>query len=161
MSPPVMAWPRLHVTLSAFTSAYSHCCPLGSKPSHSPGLLPSLIDCRAGQAREPESKRAALSLAGGSGRNPRGLGEQARAGWMRPSSGGVAQKRRTGARKRTAPAAFATGAPVLWRKPPCGGEFAIRYLAPEVGFEPTTLRLTAGCSTVELLRNKFVAPAKF
>src|SRR5262245_56556567 len=33
-------------------------------------------------------------------------------------------------------------------------------LAPEVGFEPTTLRLTAGCSTVELLRNKFVAPAK-
>ena len=33
-------------------------------------------------------------------------------------------------------------------------------LAPEVGFEPTTLRLTAGCSTVELLRNKFSAPAK-
>ena len=32
-------------------------------------------------------------------------------------------------------------------------EFAIRYLAPEVGFEPTTLRLTAGCSTIELLRN--------
>jgi hypothetical protein len=24
--------------------------------------------------------------------------------------------------------------------------------APEVGFEPTTLRLTAGCSTIELLR---------
>jgi hypothetical protein len=26
-------------------------------------------------------------------------------------------------------------------------------LAPQVGFEPTTLRLTAGCSTIELLRN--------
>ncbi len=26
-------------------------------------------------------------------------------------------------------------------------------LAPQVGFEPTTLRLTAECSTVELLRN--------
>ena len=28
-----------------------------------------------------------------------------------------------------------------------------RRLAPQVGFEPTTLRLTAGCSTIELLRN--------
>jgi hypothetical protein len=27
------------------------------------------------------------------------------------------------------------------------------YLAPQVGFEPTTLRLTAECSTVELLRS--------
>jgi hypothetical protein len=27
-------------------------------------------------------------------------------------------------------------------------------LAPQVGFEPTTLRLTAGCSTIELLRNR-------
>ena len=27
-------------------------------------------------------------------------------------------------------------------------------LAPRVGFEPTTLRLTAGCSTVELRRHK-------
>lgn len=26
-------------------------------------------------------------------------------------------------------------------------------MAPQVGFEPTTLRLTAGCSTAELLRN--------
>jgi hypothetical protein len=26
--------------------------------------------------------------------------------------------------------------------------------APQVGFEPTTYRLTAGCSTAELLRNK-------
>src|SRR5215471_19840266 len=26
-------------------------------------------------------------------------------------------------------------------------------LAPEVGLEPTTLRLTAGCSAIELLRN--------
>ena len=26
-------------------------------------------------------------------------------------------------------------------------------LAPQVGFEPTTLRLTAECSTVELLRS--------
>ena len=27
-------------------------------------------------------------------------------------------------------------------------------MAPRVGFEPTTLRLTAGCSTAELTRNK-------
>jgi hypothetical protein len=27
-------------------------------------------------------------------------------------------------------------------------------MAPQVGFEPTTLRLTAGCSTAELLRNR-------
>jgi hypothetical protein len=27
-------------------------------------------------------------------------------------------------------------------------------MAPQVGFEPTTYRLTAGCSTIELLRNK-------
>ena len=26
-------------------------------------------------------------------------------------------------------------------------------MAPEVGLEPTTLRLTAGCSAIELLRN--------
>ena len=26
-------------------------------------------------------------------------------------------------------------------------------MAPEIGFEPTTLRLTAACSTAELLRN--------
>ncbi len=26
-------------------------------------------------------------------------------------------------------------------------------VAPQVGLEPTTLRLTAGCSTIELLRN--------
>ena len=29
-----------------------------------------------------------------------------------------------------------------------------KKLAPRVGFEPTTTRLTAGCSTVELSRNK-------
>ena len=27
------------------------------------------------------------------------------------------------------------------------------FVAPRVGFEPTTLRLTAGCSTTELSRN--------
>lgn len=26
------------------------------------------------------------------------------------------------------------------------------YLAPQAGLEPATLRLTAGCSTIELLR---------
>ena len=30
-------------------------------------------------------------------------------------------------------------------------------LAPQVGFEPTTYRLTAGCSTTELLRNDRLA----
>ncbi len=29
----------------------------------------------------------------------------------------------------------------------------MKNLAPQVGFEPTTLRLTAECSTVELLRS--------
>ena len=29
----------------------------------------------------------------------------------------------------------------------------VSFLAPQVGLEPTTLRLTAGCSTAELLRN--------
>jgi hypothetical protein len=27
------------------------------------------------------------------------------------------------------------------------------YIAPQVGLEPTTLRLTAACSAIELLRN--------
>jgi hypothetical protein len=31
-------------------------------------------------------------------------------------------------------------------------------LAPQVGFEPTTLRLTAECSTIELLRSVGSAP---
>src|SRR5579871_1699138 len=31
-------------------------------------------------------------------------------------------------------------------------------LAPQVGFEPTTLRLTAECSTIELLRSKVGTP---
>ena len=31
--------------------------------------------------------------------------------------------------------------------------FGVHNLAPEIGFEPTTLRLTAACSTAELLRN--------
>ena len=30
---------------------------------------------------------------------------------------------------------------------------AIERLAPQVGLEPTTLRLTAGCSAIELLRS--------
>ena len=30
----------------------------------------------------------------------------------------------------------------------------LNLLAPQVGFEPTTLRLTAECSTIELLRSK-------
>ena len=29
---------------------------------------------------------------------------------------------------------------------------SLELVAPQVGFEPTTLRLTAGCSTAELLR---------
>ena len=30
----------------------------------------------------------------------------------------------------------------------------LQFLAPQVGLEPTTLRLTAECSAIELLRNK-------
>jgi hypothetical protein len=33
------------------------------------------------------------------------------------------------------------------------GPFALRRMAPEVGLEPTTDRLTADCSTIELLWN--------
>ncbi len=33
-----------------------------------------------------------------------------------------------------------------------GATKSLTELAPQVGFEPTTLRLTAGCSTLELLR---------
>jgi hypothetical protein len=33
-------------------------------------------------------------------------------------------------------------------------------LAPQVGLEPTTLRLTAECSTIELLRSSDVIPFK-
>ena len=32
-------------------------------------------------------------------------------------------------------------------------------MAPQVGFEPTTYRLTAGCSTAELLRNDTTLPS--
>ena len=34
--------------------------------------------------------------------------------------------------------------------------WVLLYLAPQVGFEPTTYRLTADCSTAELLRNTMV-----
>jgi hypothetical protein len=33
------------------------------------------------------------------------------------------------------------------------GSYLIDSLAPEVGLEPTTLRLTAECSAIELLRS--------
>ncbi len=36
----------------------------------------------------------------------------------------------------------------------CGLLSLKKILAPQVGFEPTTLRLTAECSTIELLRSK-------
>ena len=37
--------------------------------------------------------------------------------------------------------------------PETGSDYLV--LAPQVGLEPTTTRLTAGCSAIELLRNKF------
>src|SRR5947208_1534964 len=40
--------------------------------------------------------------------------------------------------------------PIL-RRSKC--QILLRKLAPQAGFEPATLRLTAGCSAVELLRN--------
>jgi hypothetical protein len=43
-----------------------------------------------------------------------------------------------------------------------GVDASEKGLAPQVGFEPTTLRLTAGCSAIELLRNRSGRPnAKF
>src|SRR6185436_17183578 len=44
------------------------------------------------------------------------------------------------------------------RKPPQLAPQGLRTLAPRVGFEPTTLRLTAGCSAVELPRNGLGSP---
>jgi hypothetical protein len=35
----------------------------------------------------------------------------------------------------------------------CGFSKCLKELAPQVGLEPTTLRLTAGCSAIELLRS--------
>jgi hypothetical protein len=44
-----------------------------------------------------------------------------------------------------------------WRQPIERWRSERNNLAPQVGFEPTTLRLTAECSTIELLRS--IAPA--
>ena len=41
--------------------------------------------------------------------------------------------------------------PTILPRPKC--QILLRKLAPQAGFEPATLRLTAGCSAVELLRN--------
>ena len=38
---------------------------------------------------------------------------------------------------------------------------SLKGLAPQVGLEPTTLRLTAGCSTIELLRNTLTAATRW
>ncbi len=43
-------------------------------------------------------------------------------------------------------------------RPAATGLTATEKMAPGVGFEPTTSRLTAGCSTAELPRNGFAAP---
>ena len=42
-------------------------------------------------------------------------------------------------------------APEGWNRRKCWGN--AEKMAPQVGLEPTTLRLTAGCSAIELLRN--------
>jgi|HubBroStandDraft_5_1064220.scaffolds.fasta_scaffold59842_2 hypothetical protein len=41
---------------------------------------------------------------------------------------------------------------VSWEKNVIGGK-PLKEMAPQVGLEPTTLRLTAGCSAIELLRS--------
>jgi hypothetical protein len=40
------------------------------------------------------------------------------------------------------------------RKREFESKLSFEDLAPQVGLEPTTLRLTAECSTIELLRSK-------
>ena len=40
------------------------------------------------------------------------------------------------------------------KRPPELLPAAFEFMAPQVGLEPTTLRLTAECSAIELLRNK-------
>ena len=50
--------------------------------------------------------------------------------------------------------------------PACGDiqknpkSFGFGFLAPQVGLEPTTTRLTAGCSTIELWRNISIRPVR-
>ena len=44
--------------------------------------------------------------------------------------------------------------PRLWRRAAYSRQIACKLLAPQVGLEPTTLRLTAECSTIELLRSR-------
>src|SRR6266850_2123670 len=57
--------------------------------------------------------------------------------------------------QRRSPASCLAGLLFAGPSPPVGGE---GRMAPRVGFEPTTLRLTAGCSAVELPRNDAVGP---
>src|SRR5437763_829041 len=55
--------------------------------------------------------------------------------------------------------AAASGEKLLRNAPQCspiggrGGCKCLKRMAPQVGLEPTTLRLTAGCSAIELLRS--------
>ena len=44
---------------------------------------------------------------------------------------------------------------------PCPQAISRRAMAPEEGFEPPTRRLTAACSTTELLRNIGIRPREF
>src|SRR5712672_140165 len=56
----------------------------------------------------------------------------------------------TNAPNAKTPARSLSGAPISTAIPKSS---RFSHLAPEVGLEPTTLRLTAGCSAIELLRN--------
>ena len=63
-----------------------------------------------------------------------------------------------GENERPADGGIRSGESVQTKKEPptcAGGSWS--FMAPRVGFEPTTLRLTAGCSAVELPRNFFGA----
>ncbi len=40
------------------------------------------------------------------------------------------------------------------------GSYPTERMAPQVGLEPTTLRLTAGCSAIELLRSESTTLAR-
>ena len=64
-----------------------------------------------------------------------------------PAPGPCAARHRTGS-GRIRPRAPKT------KRPEARCFWPVRFLAPRVGFEPTTLRLTAGCSAVELPRNE-------
>src|SRR5437667_9668005 len=102
------------------------------------------------ERREPEIKSAALWRFGTDGRKCSRRHRNAAPRQIAPLRPPQHAKPRTRAQIRESPGSSCHRGLYLHREP-----LSSRFndLAPEVGLEPTTLRLTAGCSAIELLRN--------